>query len=237
MAVGGRILAARKLFPPAICLNHRQFRSPRCNSESTEGHFHPREPWATRLNTSMNGFRAWLLFTEARQTIDPSVVQSYERAFQDGLEGLIQRSANNVPLRKTLETMRTCPIKTASGCTGWTDYIVGGLLRHCSRTVDLDGSLSYVAFRMLSPVGERGQPRQPLFDMDVNREYDVAVGNPLAARFKCSATSWACWKGSHPICCHSRTCSSRCFAARERGFNVSDLGTIQRIARGKSFIR
>jgi hypothetical protein len=132
----------------------------------------------------MNGFREWLLFTEARQTIDPAVVQSYERAFRDGLEGLIQRSANNAPLKKTLETMRQCPIKTASGCTGWTDYIVGGLLRHCSQTVDLDASLSYVAFRMLSPVGERGQPRQPLFDMDPNREYNVDVGNPLAARFK-----------------------------------------------------
>ena len=128
-------------------------------------------------------FREWFIHEE-RQAIDPAVVQSYDRAFEAELEKLIQRARNNMPLRQSLEAMRQCPIRTTSGCTGWTDYIVGALLRHCGRTVDLGDSLNYIAFRMLSPVGERGQARRPLFDMDLDREYNVTVGNPLAARFR-----------------------------------------------------
>ena len=37
---------------------------------------------------------------------------------------------------------------------------------------------------MLSPVGERGLPRNSLFDFDENRPYDLRLGNPLQAIFR-----------------------------------------------------
>ncbi len=131
----------------------------------------------------MVAFREWLI-REEKQAIDPAVVQSYDRAFEAELEKLIQRAENNVPLRRSLEAMRQCPVRTASGCTGWTDYIVGGLLRNCPRTVDLDQAVSYVVFRMLGSRGERGEPRKALFDMDPTYPYNTEVGSPLAARFR-----------------------------------------------------
>jgi hypothetical protein len=39
----------------------------------------------------MIAFRAWLI-EEERSLVDPSVLDSYEKAFQQRLEGLIQRT-------------------------------------------------------------------------------------------------------------------------------------------------
>ena len=76
-------------------------------------------------------------------------------------------------------------MKTRSGtCTGWAHYALGALLRHCPGKVDLEDSMNYIMFRMLSRTGERGQRRKCLFDMDTDRDYDLDRGNPLEARYK-----------------------------------------------------
>ena len=128
-------------------------------------------------------FRDWL-WTEERQSVDPHTLRSFERIFEDELERLIQRCQGNPAFQRTLETMRSCPVKTASGCTRWTDYALGAIIRHCANTVHLEDAFAYVMFRLLSRTGERGQSRQCLFDMDPNREYDLNIGNPLLARFR-----------------------------------------------------
>ena len=113
-------------------------------------------------------FKTWL-WTEERQSVDPHTLQSFERTFKDELERLIQRCQGNPALQQTLEPMRDCPVKTASGCTRWTDYALGALIRHCGNTVHLEDAFAYIMFHLLSRVGEKGQARQCLFDLDPNR--------------------------------------------------------------------
>ena len=132
---------------------------------------------------ALRDFKDWLL-AEERQSVDPHTLRSFERIFEDELERLIQRCQGNPALQRTLEPMRACPVKTASGCTRWTDYALGAIIRHCAEKVHLEDAFAYVMFRLLSRTGERGQPRQCLFDMDPNREYDLNIGNPLLARFR-----------------------------------------------------
>ena len=60
-----------------------------------------RPPLPTYLH---GGFREWLLLVE-RSLVDPAVLDSYERAFQHGLEALIQRT-RDPELRRTFEGMR-----------------------------------------------------------------------------------------------------------------------------------
>ena len=130
----------------------------------------------------MVAFAEWLI-QEERQIVDRAVVQGYDRAFQSGLEGLIRRTKDPV-LRTTFEQMRSCPIKTSSGCTGFTDYLLGALIRHnCHRKFDPEQALNYMAFRLLSPVGENGKPKGTLWDFDESRPY-APGDNPLEARFK-----------------------------------------------------
>jgi hypothetical protein len=65
------------------------------------------------------------------------------------------------------------------------NYIVGSILRHgCIQRFDPEDALQYICTRMLSPVGERGQSRKTLFDIDPNYSWNLQLGNPLAARFK-----------------------------------------------------
>jgi len=69
-------------------------------------------------------------------------------------------------------------------CFTFTGWIVNSLLRHgCYQRIDPDEALNYVAFRLLSPVGERGQPRPTLFEFDESRPYEPGT-NPLEGRFK-----------------------------------------------------
>lgn len=130
----------------------------------------------------MVGFAEWL-FQEERSLIDPAVVQGYDRAFQSGLEGLIQRTRDPV-LKATFQKMRECPVRTANGCTSFANYLVGALIRHgIHRNCDPDEALNYLAFRLLSPVGEGGGRKGTVFDFDEGRPYMVG-DNPLEARFK-----------------------------------------------------
>ncbi len=118
-------------------------------------------------------FWEWLL--QERTLVDPSVVESYERAFQQGLEGLIARTTDP-ELRRAFEAMRS--FRFAS-------YILGSLARNgLHQQYDVEDCLQRICFRMLSPVGERGLPRNNLFDLDQGRQYDLQVGNPLEARFR-----------------------------------------------------
>ena len=120
-------------------------------------------------------FQDWLL-AEERLAVEPSVLASYDRAFDSELERAIRRCAKNPPLRRSLEAMRG---------TQWASYILGALLRHCPRKVELEDALNYIAFRMLSPVSERGESRLGLFDIDPNRQYDFSIGDsPFLARFR-----------------------------------------------------
>jgi hypothetical protein len=119
-------------------------------------------------------FRQFLLILE-RTLVDPAVVQSYEREFQRQLDALIQRTADPA-LRNTFASMKSF---------SFVNYIVGSLFRHgCTYRCDPEEALQYIAMNMLSPVGERGQPRKTLFDIDLNYSWNLQQGNPLEARFK-----------------------------------------------------
>jgi hypothetical protein len=120
------------------------------------------------------GFREWLLLVE-RTLVDPEVLDSYERAFGQGLEGLIRRT-RDPDLRRAFEGMRQFR---------FANYIVGALTRHgVHQEYDVEDALQRIVFRMLSPVGERGLSRSTLFDLDPCQSYDLRTGNPLEARFK-----------------------------------------------------
>jgi hypothetical protein len=122
----------------------------------------------------MASFREWFYLQE-RSLVDPAVLASYERAFQQGLEGLIARTQDPA-LRQAFSTMRTF---------GFATYILGALARNgVQQQYDIEDSLQRICFRMLSHVGERGMPHSSLFDLDLNRTYDLKRGNPLEARFK-----------------------------------------------------
>ena len=90
----------------------------------------------------MGGFAEWLVLVE-RSLVDPEVLDGYERAFQQGLEGLICRT-RDPELRRTFEGMRSCPVRTTGGgCSRFVDYILGALVRHgCQYEYDLEGNRS-----------------------------------------------------------------------------------------------
>ena len=126
-----------------------------------------------------------MVTTEERNLVDPHVLDSYERLFQQQLEALIQRTRDPA-LRQAFEHMRFCPVQTGQGrCCRFIDYILGTLIRHgVTQQYDLEDSLQRIVFWMLSPVGERGGPKKSLFDFDESRPYDLRVGNPLQAIFR-----------------------------------------------------
>ena len=130
------------------------------------------------------GFREWLFLVE-RSLIDPEVLDSYEKAFQQGLEALIRRT-RDPELRRTFEGMRRCPVQSRDRrCSRFIDYILGALVRNgCHYQYDVEDALQRIVFRMLSPVGESGKQRRTIFDFDETRPYNLRVGNPLAAIFK-----------------------------------------------------
>ena len=132
----------------------------------------------------MGGFAEWLFLVE-RSLVDPEVLDSYERAFQHGLEALIRRT-QDPELRQTFEGMRSCPVQGRDGrCSRFTDYILGALLRNgCHYEYDIEDALQRIVFRMLSPVGESGMRKRTIFDFDESRPFDVRLGNPLEAVFK-----------------------------------------------------
>jgi len=111
-------------------------------------------------------FSEWLL-EEVRSLIDPYVLDGYERAFQQQLEGLIGRTRDPA-LRQEFEQMRVCPVQDRNGrCSRFIDYLLGALIRHgINQQYDLEDALQRIVFWMLSPVGERGLPRNSLFDFD-----------------------------------------------------------------------
>ena len=130
-------------------------------------------------------FREWLIVTEAA-AVDPAVLQSYENAFQGELQKLIDRT-RDPELRAAFEDMQSCPVRDQRGRPHrFIDYILGSLLRWGGhdRHFDLEDALQYIVFRMLSPVGERGQRRKSLFDFDETRPYDLRIGNPLQQIFR-----------------------------------------------------
>ena len=131
----------------------------------------------------MVAFRQWL-FQEERRLIDAAVMDSYERAFQQGLGDLIGRT-RNPQLKTTFEGMKECPIKDSTGrCYSFSGWIVNSLLRHgCHQRIDPEAALNYVAFRLLSPIGETGKKRASVFDFDEGRPWQLGT-NPLEARFK-----------------------------------------------------
>jgi hypothetical protein len=116
----------------------------------------------------------WEWLCEQRSSVDQSVVESYEREFQRGLEGLIART-QTPELRRAFANLRQFRFAA---------YIVSALARHgVHEQYDIEDSLQRICFRMLSPVGERGLPRDTVFDIDLNRPYNLQIGNPLRARF------------------------------------------------------
>ena len=129
-------------------------------------------------------FSEWL-FQEVRSLVDPYVLDSYERAFQQQLEALIGRTRDPA-LRQEFERMRFCPIQDRNGrCSRFVDYMLGALIRHgINQQYDLEDALQRIVFWMLSPTGERGLPRHSLFDFDENRPYNLNLGNPLQAIFR-----------------------------------------------------
>ena len=132
----------------------------------------------------MEGFAEWLLLEELG-LVEPSVLNSYEQEFQRQVSALAART-HNPDLRQTIENMHTCPVRNRNGrCSRFVDYIVGALVRHgCHQQYDIEDSLQRIAFRMLSPVGERGNRKRTVFDFDETRPYDLRIGNPIEVIFK-----------------------------------------------------
>ena len=132
----------------------------------------------------MVAFRDWLVLEE-RSLVDPRVLNSYEQAFRQRLEGLIQRTKDPA-LRRAFEDMRQCPIKNMDGrCSRFVDYIMSALVKHgCHHQYDIEGSLQRIIFKMLGKVGERGLPHKSLFDFDESRPFNLRLGNPLQVMFK-----------------------------------------------------
>jgi hypothetical protein len=132
----------------------------------------------------MIAFRDWLI-VEERSLVDPSVLNSYEKAFQQRLEELI-RQTQAPDLRRAFEDMRQCPIKNMQGrCSRWVDYIMSALVKQgCHHQYDIEGSLQRIIFKMLGDKGERGFPHKGLFDFDESRPYNLRLGNPLQPMFK-----------------------------------------------------
>lgn len=142
-----------------------------------------RDP-ATSVESSGMSFGDWLL-EEERSLVDPHVLDSYERLFQQQLEALIGRTRDPA-LRQAFEQMRFCPVQDRNGrCCRFIDYVLGTLIRHgVTQQYDLEDALQRIVFWMLSPVGERGGPKKSLFDFDETRPYDLSIGNPLQAIFR-----------------------------------------------------
>ncbi len=129
-------------------------------------------------------FAEWLL-AEERSLVDPSVLDSYEKAFQQRLEVLIHRT-KAPDLRRAFEEMRKCPIKSMDGrCSRFVDYIMAALVKQgCHHQYDIEGSLQRIIYKMLGSKGERGLPHRSLFDFDESRPYNLRLGNPLQVIFK-----------------------------------------------------
>ena len=125
-------------------------------------------------------FKQWLFLiegrhiVEGRQIVDSSVVHSYQKAFEAGVDDLVQRTESPA-LRDAFASMRSYP---------FANQIVAALVKSgCFRRYDPEEVLQYVTFNMISPVGETGRRKQTIFDMDTNRPWDLQTGNPLQARF------------------------------------------------------
>ena len=111
----------------------------------------------------MVSFSEWLL-QEVRSLIDPHVLDSYEAAFQQQLEALIQRTRDPA-LRQEFERMRVCPVQDRNGrCSRFVDYMLGALIRHgINQQYDLEDALQRIVFWMLSPSWRKGPAqKQPV---------------------------------------------------------------------------
>jgi hypothetical protein len=128
-------------------------------------------------------FKIWLI-SEERRVVDPAVQAQYEREFLRQLDLLLGR-VQSPELRSVLQDMKTCPIRDSAGnCYSFVGWILNSLMRHgCGARIDTDAALNYIAFRLLSPVGERGNPRSTVFDFDESRPWTPGT-NPLEGRFK-----------------------------------------------------
>jgi hypothetical protein len=129
-------------------------------------------------------FAEWLL-AEERSLVDPSVLDSYEKAFHQKLEELIGRT-KAPDLRQAFEAMRRCPIKSMDGrCSRFVDYIMSALVKSgCHRQYDVEGALQRIVFKMIGKTGERGLPHKGVFDFDESRPYNLRLGNPVQVMFK-----------------------------------------------------
>lgn len=130
-------------------------------------------------------FWIWLeLLTEARREgqVPQSVLNSYERAFQDEIEKLMART-HDPAQREAFRRMLDCPVIDRRGqCRRFADYMLGALIRNrIHERADMQEALAYVVEKMMMPVGSKGEPRVTLFsDFDPNRPDAPAY---LQARF------------------------------------------------------
>jgi hypothetical protein len=127
-------------------------------------------------------FREWLLAEEKH--VPPSVLQAYERALQEELRRLIQRTKDPA-LRQQFEQMIECPIMDSRGnCHRFADYVLSALIRQGLHTrYDVQAALGYVFEKMLMPHTEAGEPRATVFGGFQERPDFIAGENPLQARF------------------------------------------------------
>jgi hypothetical protein len=133
----------------------------------------------------MENFWCWFLLSEARQAYIPlSVLQSYESAFTQALNTLIDRTKDPV-LKAKFKDMLDCPVQDRSGqCRGFAEYIAAALVKNrIHDQYDIEAALAYVVEKMLMEKGQAGQPRETLFGgFDESRPYTRGF-NPLQARF------------------------------------------------------
>jgi hypothetical protein len=100
-----------------------------------------------------------------------------------GLDELIA-TVRDPSLRTTLTTMKECPVRTNTGCTGFVDFIVGSLVRHnCHKQLSIDDALATIYFNLMNPVNMSGKPKATLFG-GFNEDRPFVPGtNPVQARF------------------------------------------------------
>ncbi len=132
----------------------------------------------------MQTFWTWLLTEDRRDLVPPAVLRSYEQAFRQALEQVIQRTKDST-LRATFQKMLDCPITDRKGnCRPFTSYIVDALIKNgIHQQYDMEAALEYVLEKMMMPTTDAGKQRPTVFaDFDETRPFEPG-DNPLQARF------------------------------------------------------
>src|SRR4051794_40243676 len=128
----------------------------------------------------LTDFWTWIIDEARRGAVEPAVLQGYEGAFRDELRRLIGRTSDP-ELRRKLEAMLDCPVRTSRGCQGFAAYIHASLLKNgIHNQFDVEAALQYVIEKMLMTTAEdTGKPKANLFAGFTTRQGETPDFNPV----------------------------------------------------------